>query len=58
MHDLLAGRAWFHGLLHDTVVWRGHPLRIGPGTRLILNEASVEEDDLMNPAGGTRSVAY
>jgi ceramide glucosyltransferase len=33
--DLLVGLQWFHGLLHDRVVWRGHVLEVQEGTRLV-----------------------
>jgi ceramide glucosyltransferase len=34
MKDVLLGLAWLHALPHRTVVWRGHRLRVLPGTRL------------------------
>jgi hypothetical protein len=34
MKDVLLGLAWLPGLTHRTVVWRGHRLRVRPGTRL------------------------
>ncbi len=34
LKDALLFAAWCHGLVSRTVVWRGHPLRVGPGSRL------------------------
>lgn len=33
--DVLMGVAWWHGLTHDSVMWRGHQLFVRPGTRLV-----------------------
>jgi ceramide glucosyltransferase len=33
--DVLVGLQWFHGLLHDRVVWRGHVLEVQEGTVLV-----------------------
>jgi ceramide glucosyltransferase len=41
MKDVLLGLAWLHGLTHRTVVWRGHRLRVLPGTRLAAVEAGL-----------------
>jgi len=39
--DLLLGYAWARGLLADTIVWRGHRLRVLDGTRLEMPEPEV-----------------
>jgi ceramide glucosyltransferase len=36
LKDALIAWAWLHGLLNDTVVWRGHRLQVQPGTLLRL----------------------
>jgi ceramide glucosyltransferase len=38
LREVLITWAWMHGLWHDTVDWRGHPLRVLAGTRLALPE--------------------
>lgn len=39
---LLIGVAWMQGLLRNTVEWRGHPLRVLPGTRLARVEPELD----------------
>jgi ceramide glucosyltransferase len=39
LRDLLLAAAWWHGLRHDTVEWRGNALRVGAGTMLSAPEA-------------------
>ncbi len=41
LKDLLVGAAWLHGLTHDRVSWRGHPLRLTRGTRLLREAAPL-----------------
>lgn len=40
--DLLIGVAWLQGLLRNTVEWRGHTLRVLPGTVLAPLETAPE----------------
>jgi ceramide glucosyltransferase len=41
LKDLLVGYAWTRGLVADTIVWRGHRLRVMDGTRLEMPPAEV-----------------
>jgi ceramide glucosyltransferase len=44
LRDLFIGAAWVHGLLHDTIVWRGNARRVLSGTRLApAEETSASE---------------
>lgn len=43
-HDLLIGLAWLQGLFNDRVEWRGNPLRVTRGTRLVpISRGGVEQ---------------
>ena len=41
LKDLVVAAAWAHGLFHDQIRWRGHHLRVLPGTRLEPPDATV-----------------
>jgi ceramide glucosyltransferase len=43
LRDLFIGAAWLHGLLNDTIVWRGNPRRVLSGTQLAPLEDSASE---------------
>ncbi|MGC4000070.1 MAG: glycosyltransferase [Anaeromyxobacter sp.] len=43
LKDLVLGAAWAQGLVSDQVDWRGHRLRVLPGTRLAAVEGEGEE---------------
>ena len=43
LRDLFIGAAWLHGLLNDTIVWRGNPRRVLGGTQLAPVETSAAE---------------
>lgn len=55
LNDLLVGYCWFHGLVHDRVIWRGNVLDVGDGTKLYpigkvgepARAAVVEEEALL-----------
>ncbi len=40
LKDLVAGAAFAHALLSDTVIWRGNRLRVARGTKLLEADAS------------------
>jgi ceramide glucosyltransferase len=44
LQDVLVGLSWFHGLLHDRVVWRGHVLEVQEGSRLVPLAPPAEVD--------------
>lgn len=39
LKDALLFAAWARGLVRRSVEWRGHPLRVGPGSRLLAHRA-------------------
>ena len=38
----LSQAAWLHGLLHDTIVWRGNARRVLAGTYLAADDSAAE----------------
>ncbi|MHB8419571.1 MAG: glycosyltransferase [Myxococcales bacterium] len=42
LKDLLVGATWVMGFFEDTVDWRGHPLRVLPGTIIERPEGEAE----------------
>lgn len=49
LKDLLVGMAWLYGATHDTVTWRGHPLRVLPGTTLERIAPHLELGEALPP---------
>ena len=55
LKDLVVAAAWAHGVFHDRVRWRGHLLRVLPGTRLELPGAEPVDESLLAPLPPHRS---
>ncbi len=54
--DLLIAGIWTVGLFRTTICWRGHRLRVGPGSRLAPAPADGSPADVLSSMGG-REVA-
>ena len=44
VNDLLVAWTWFHGLLHDRMIWRGTVLEVTAGTRLVRLHSGAQAE--------------